>query len=237
MFFFVYFYIAILTRLIHNGNSPTIELMRNIDLLQQTWLSLSDLSTPPRLKLFDKQISSSMRRAIPLHLMDPHQNSTRFHKKILVSSLAPDVGDFIIKHFGKRTYKLHKTIFYGGKRLSSDSIDVLKRTHDGCLMYSRDNAPAIGFLETTISFENCIEPVLVIRPVVLASAADLMSVNDRLYRCTNVLYGSCNRTTLETTSLKYFIQKLAFRPGTDIKFPAVSNSMFFFQYPNLSGST
>ena len=104
-------------------------------------------------------------------------------------------------------------------------------------MYRKNNVSAIGFLETIISFDSCIEPVLVIRPVVLVSTADSISIIDRISICTNVLYGSCNETTLVTTNLKCFIQNLAFRPGTNINFPPVSNSMFFFQYPNLSGST
>jgi hypothetical protein len=160
-----------------------------------------------------------MRQAIPSNLTHLHRNSIRFYKKILLSSLVHDVGNFVIKYSGTRTYKLYKTIFFEGKRLSSDRVDVLKKTHDGCLMYKRNNVPAIGFLETIIAFDNSVESVLVIRPVVLISTADSMLLNGRLFRCTNVLYGSCNGTTLETTSLQCFIQKLAFRPGTDVKGP------------------
>ncbi|CAF4522129.1 unnamed protein product, partial [Rotaria sp. Silwood2] len=226
-----------LTRLIHNGNTPTIELLRNIDLLQQTWLSLSDVLVPPELKLFDQQINSSMRQAVPSNLLYSHRKTIRFHKKILLSSLAPDVADFVIKCVAQRPFKLFKTVFFNQQRLSSDPIDTPEKTNDGCVMYRRNDVPSIGFLETIISFDNCREPVFVIRPVVLISSADSMRLNNRIFKCTNVLYGTCDETTLETTTLKCIVQKLAFRPGNDIKFHSVCNSMFFFQYPNLSGST
>jgi hypothetical protein len=42
----------------HNGNKPTIELLKNIYLLQQTWLATTDSSFPEKMKLFDHQIHS-----------------------------------------------------------------------------------------------------------------------------------------------------------------------------------
>ncbi|CAF5050269.1 unnamed protein product, partial [Rotaria sp. Silwood1] len=200
-----------LTRLIHSGNSPTIELLRNLDLLQQTWLATSDSSLPSELKIFDYQINAS--------------------------SLAPDVKKFVTKYTGGQSYNLYKTVFVEQQRFTSDRIDIFRRTHDGCLMYNRKNIPAIGFLETIISFDNGNEPVLVIRPVSLLATADTMSINHRIYKCTNVLYGTYHGTTLEVTSLDCIIQKLAFRRGINVKFPPIPNSMFFFQYPNRSGST
>ncbi|CAF1032876.1 unnamed protein product [Rotaria sp. Silwood1] len=108
---------------------------------------------------------------------------------------------------------------------------TIGKTHDGCLMYNRKNIPAIGFLETIISFDNGNEPVLVIRPVSLLATADTMSINHRIYKCTNVLYGTYHGTTLEVTSLDCIIQKLAFRRGINVKFPPIPNSMFFFSIP------
>ncbi|CAF3859359.1 unnamed protein product, partial [Rotaria sordida] len=203
--------IGTLTRLIHNGNSPTIELLRNLDLLQQTWLATSYSSLPSELKIFDYQINAS--------------------------SLAPDVKKFVTKYTGGQSYNLYKTVFVEQQRFTSDRIDIFRRTLDGCLMYNRKNIPAIGFLETIISFDNGNEPVLVIRPVSLLATADTMSINHRIYKCTNVLYGTYHGTTLEVTNLDCIIQKLAFRRGTNVKFPPIPNSMFFFQYPNRSGST
>ncbi|CAF3944826.1 unnamed protein product, partial [Rotaria sordida] len=204
-------YEGTLTRLIHNGNSPTIELLRNLDLLQQTWLATSDSSLPSELKIFDYHINAS--------------------------SLAPDVKKFVTKYTGGQSYNLYKTVFVEQQRFTSDRIDIFRRTHDGCLMYNRKNIPAIGFLETIISYDNGNEPVLVIRPVSLLATADTMSIKHRIYKCTNVLYGTYHGTTLEVTNLDCIIQKLAFRRGTNIKFPPIPNSMFFFQYPNRSGST
>ncbi|CAF1444085.1 unnamed protein product, partial [Rotaria sordida] len=194
--------IGTLTRLIHNGNSPTIELLRNLDLLQQTWLATSYSSLPSELKIFDYQINAS--------------------------SLAPDVKKFVTKYTGGQSYNLYKTVFVEQQRFTSDRIDIFRRTLDGCLMYNRKNIPAIGFLETIISFDNGNEPVLVIRPVSLPATADTMSINHRIYKCTNVLYGTYHGTTLEVTNLDCIIQKLAFRRGTNVKFPPIPNSMFFF---------
>ncbi len=174
---------------------------------------------------------------MPSNFLHQHPNPIRYHKKILLSSLVPDVGNFIIKFSGQRKYQLFKTVFFEQIRLSADPTNVLGKTHDGCLMYRSNDVPAIGFLETIISFDDSIEPVLVVRPVVLVSTADSVSINQRKYKCHNVLYGTSNGTSLEVTSLKYFIQKLAFRPGIDVKLPSIHNPMFFFQYPNLSGST
>jgi hypothetical protein len=92
-------------------------------------------------------------------------------------------------------------------------------------------------LQIIISFNNDDEPILVIRPVILLSTAESMIINQRIYRCANVFYQTTYGTTLEVTKLEFIFQKLAFRPGSDIKFPPVRSSMFFFQYPNQSGST
>ncbi|CAF0842181.1 unnamed protein product [Rotaria sordida] len=160
-----------------------------------------------------------------------------FEFEATVGSLAPDVKKFVTKYTGGRSYNLFKTIFVEQQRFTSDPIDIFRRTHDGCLMYNRKNIPAIGFLEIIISFDNGNEPVLVIRPVNLLATADTISINNRIYKCTNVLYGTYHETALEVTNLDCIIQKLAFRRGINVKFPPVPNSMFFFQYPNRSGST
>ncbi|CAF1117040.1 unnamed protein product [Adineta steineri] len=231
--------VATLTRLVHNGNTPTIELLRNLDLLRQTWLSLFDLSSSSssELRIFDQQITSNVRQSIPVNLLSSEQNPIRLHKIILLSSLPHDINHFVIKYCGQRPYQLFKTVFFKQKRLSSDHSGIFGKTHDGCLMYKRNNVLAIGFLQIIISFYNCDQPVLVIRPVTLISTSDSLSINGRTFKCTNVLYGTCDGTVLEASDLGCIIQKLAFRPGTDIKFPPARNSMFFFQYPNLTGST
>ncbi|CAF1075042.1 unnamed protein product [Rotaria sp. Silwood1] len=160
-----------------------------------------------------------------------------FEFETTIGSLAPDVKKFVTKYTGGQSYNLYKTVFVEQQRFTSDRIDIFRRIHDGCLMYNRKNIPAIGFLETIISFDNGNEPVLVIRPVSLLATADTMSINHRIYKCTNVLYGTYHGTTLEVTSLDCIIQKIAFRRGINVKFPPIPNSMFFFQYPNRSGST
>ncbi|CAF1295623.1 unnamed protein product [Rotaria sp. Silwood1] len=151
-----------------------------------------------------------------------------FEFEATIGSLAPDVKKFVTKYTGGQSYNLYKTVFVEQQRFTSDRIDIFRRTHDGCLMYNRKNIPAIGFLETIISFDNGNEPVLVIRPVSLLATADTMSINHRIYKCTNVLYGTYHGTTLEVTSLDCIIQKLAFRRGINVKFPPIPNSMFFF---------
>jgi len=104
-------------------------------------------------------------------------------------------------------------------------------------MYWTNNSIAIGFAEAVIYFNNSNESLLIIRPVNLLSTADSISINNRIFKCTNVLYGTCHGTMLEVITLKSIIQKLAFRRGIDIRFPPIHDSMFFFQYPNRSEST
>ena len=197
-------------------------------MLQQTWLCLLDLSVSPELQIFDQQINTSMQSAVPSNMLQSHQCLIRFHKKILLSSLTPDVGNFVAKYTAQRSYKLFKTVFFKGQRLSTDRTDTLGKIHDGCLMYRRNNVLAIGFLEAIISFDHCSEPTFVIRPVNLISTDDSLPINGRIFRCTNVLYGTRSETTLEVTNSECIIQKLAFRPGNDTKFPTVRNLMLFF---------
>ncbi|KAF9756179.1 hypothetical protein NGRA_3287 [Nosema granulosis] len=178
-----------------------------------------------------------MRYAIPSKVSHLNEHITRLRKKVHINSLDGHVKYFVIKCTDRRPHQLFKTIFVDQQRFTYDRIDIFRKTHDGCLMYKRNNVPAIGFLETIISFDKDQEPVLVIRPVNLISTADSMSINGQIYRCTNVLYGTYHGTSLEIANLESIIQKLAFRPGHDVKFLPVPNSMFFFQYPNRSGST
>ncbi len=205
--------------------------------MQQTWIATSDPSFPFEMKIFDQQINASMRRTIPSRLSHTNQQMIRFYKKVQFNSLDSDVRKCVIKYTNNRSYNLFKTVFFEQQRFASDRTDVYRKTNDGCLMYNLNNSPAIGFLQTIISFNNDDEPILIIRPVNLLSTADSMIINQRIYRCTNVLYGTTYGTTLEVINLESIIQKLAFRPGSDIKSPPVKDSMFFFQYPNLSGST
>ena len=55
-----------------------------------------------------------------------------------------------------------------------------------------------------------------------------MQLNNRTFRCTNVLYGTCCGTILEIIDPKSIIQKLAFRRGVSVNFPPTPNSIFFF---------
>jgi hypothetical protein len=231
------FHIAALTRTIHNGNKPTTELLKNIDLLQQTWLATTDSSFPPEMKLFDHQIHSNMRYSIPTHISDLHRHHTRVHKKMSITCLAMDVSNFILKSTRDRSYLLYKTILVDGQRYSADSINIHRPTHDGCILYDKNNVSAIGFLETVIHFIDNNEFSLVIRPVILYSTADTLSMNDRIYQCTNVLYGTSDGSSIEDLHYRFVIQKLAFRYGTDLNFPPLVKSMFFFQFPNLRAST
>ncbi|CAF3707673.1 unnamed protein product [Rotaria socialis] len=198
---------------------------------------MSDSSLRSDPKIFDQNINVSMRYAIPSRISYGNKSIIRLHKKVKLDSLAPIVKKFVVDSTNQRSYNLFKTIFFERQRFASDHTNMFRRTHDGCLMYKKNNLPAIGFLETIISFTNDDEPVLVIRPVNLISTADSMLINDRIYKCSNVLYGTHHGTIVEATNLNCIIQKLAFRPGTDVKFPSAHNSMFIFQYPNRSGST
>jgi len=234
------FYIAALTRTIHNGNKPTIEMLKNIDLLQQTWLATTDHSFPAEMQLFDHQIHSNMRYSIPRQISDLHhrdRHQARALKKVSITSLAVDVSNFIVKFVGDRSYVLYKTVLANGQRYSADSVDVHRPTHDGCILYDNNDIPTIGFLETTIHFIDNNELLLVMRPVILYSTADTLSISDRIYECTNVLYGTSHGSIIDVIHHKFLIQKLAFRYGTDLNFPPLVKSMFFFQFSNLRSST
>ena len=95
-------------------------------------------------------------------------------------------------------------------------------------MYMKNDVPGIGFLETIVSLKTNNESALIIRPVNLISTGDTLSIEGQVYRCTNLLDGSYGGTTLEVINLNSIVQKLVFRPGTDIKSPPCQNSMFFF---------
>lgn len=225
-----------MTRLIHNGNAPAVELLRSLDLAQQTWLAASHALLPIELKHFDRIINCSMRYAIPTIHSFQNQHSIRFHKKVQLHSLAADTQMLVIKETGQHMFTLFATILFQGQRFSSDSIDIFRRTHDGCLMYTKNNSIGIGFMEVVVCCDS-MKAFLVIRPVNVISTADSMLLNDRTFRCTNILYGTCRGTTLEIIDPQSIIQKLAFRRGVDVNFPPINDSMFFFQYPNRSGST
>ena len=132
---------------------------------------------------------------------------------------------------------LYKTIFVDRQRYSADPINIYRSTHDGCVLYNSNDVSAVGFLQAIIHFIDNNELSLVIRPAILYSTSDTLSINDRVYSCTNVLYGTEHGSSIETIHYKFLIQKLAFRFGGNPNFPPVVNSMFFFQFPNLHYST
>jgi len=215
-----------------------VELIKNIDLLQQTWLGTTDPSFPPEMQLFDRQITSNMRYSIPTDLSAVHHHhKPRLHKKISINSLAEDVSNFILGFTGIRSYFVFKTIFINQQRYSADPINIHRKTHDGCVLYDKNGEPVVGFVEAIIHFVDDNELSLLIRPVILYSTADRLSINNHLYKCTNILYGTTHGSSIEVIRYKSLIQKLAFRYGTDLNFPSVVRSMFFFQFPNLRSST
>ncbi len=132
---------------------------------------------------------------------------------------------------------LYKSIFIDHQRYSADPINIHRVTHDGCVLYDKDDVTKVGFLETIINFVDNNELSLVMRPVILHSTSDTLSINDRVYRCTNILYGTPHGSSIEVIHYKSLIQKLAFRYGTNSNFPPLVKSMFFFQFPNLHSST
>ncbi|CAF1617673.1 unnamed protein product [Rotaria magnacalcarata] len=76
--------VATLTRTIHNGNKPTVEMLNNVDLLQQTWLATNDPSFPYEMQLFDHQIHGNIRYSAPTCLSDLYnQRKARLYKKCL----------------------------------------------------------------------------------------------------------------------------------------------------------
>lgn len=79
---FYSFEIAQLTRLIHNGNAPTVELLPNLDLAQQTWLAATYTSLSTELEHFDRIINCDMRYAIPAIHSHADYHSIRFYKQI-----------------------------------------------------------------------------------------------------------------------------------------------------------
>ena len=111
-FRFLYFNVATLIRLVRSGNTTIVELLRNIDLIQQMWFCLFDLSLSSELQIFDQQINTSMRRTAPRNMFQSRQNLIRFQKKILLLSLIPGVGNFVAKYTAPRSYKLFKTVCF-----------------------------------------------------------------------------------------------------------------------------
>lgn len=216
-----------------------MELLNNIDLLQQTWLATTDPSFPPQMQLFDHQIHCNMRYSIRSHLSDVHQSQQkiRVHKKLFITSLAKDVSDFIVKFTHGRSYELYGTILIDNQRYSADCISTKRSTHDGCVLYDKGGTPAVGFLETIVKFIDKNDFALIIRPVVLHSTADILSMGNRIYSCTNVLYGTPYGSSITIINHTCLMQKLAFRSGTNSDFPPLVKSMFFFQFPNRRSST
>jgi hypothetical protein len=100
-------------------------------------------------------------------------------------------------------------------------IDVFRKNDEECLMYMKNSSSTVEFLKISISFDNGNELVSAIRPVSLISTADSVSINDRLYRRTNILYGLHHGTTIVVASLKFIIQKLAFEFETGAKVSAL----------------
>jgi hypothetical protein len=113
------------------------------------------------------------------------------------------------------------------QRFVSDCIDIFRKNDEECLAYMRNNSSTVEFLETIISFDNSNELVFVFRRVSLMSTADSMSINDRLYRRTNILYELHHGTTIVVASLKFIIQKLAFEFATDAKFSPLETPYSF----------
>ncbi|CAF1201904.1 unnamed protein product [Rotaria magnacalcarata] len=153
-----------------------------------------------------------------------------------IDSLITNVSNFVLKSTSGRSYILYKTIFINNQRYSADPINIHRPIHDGCVLYDNHGTAAVGFLETVINFLEDKGIFLVIRPVILNSTADILTINNRIYRCTNVLYGSSHGSSLELIHHKSLIQKLAFRYGINSEFPSLVKSMFFFQFPNLRSS-
>lgn len=216
-----------------------MELLNNLDLLQQTWLATTDPSFPPEMKLFDHQIHCNMRYSIPSQLSDLHQSQQkiRVHKKLFIASLAKDVSDFVVEFTHGRSYELYRTILIDNQRYSADSINTKRSTHDGCVLYENSGAPGVGFLETIVKLIDLNDFALIIRPVILHSTADILPMNNRIYSCTNVLYGTSHGSSIIVINHTCLMQKLAFRMGTNSDFPSHDKSMFFFQFPNRRSST
>lgn len=95
-------------------------------------------------------------------------------------------------------------------------------------MYIKDGSIRIAFMEVAVCFENSSKSFLVIRPVNLLSTGDSMLLNSRIFRCTNILYGTCRGTALEIIDRESIIQKLAFRREVNVNFPSIPDSMFSF---------
>ncbi len=183
------------------------------------------------MQLFDHQITSNMRYSIPTDLSAVHHHhKARLYKKLSINLLAEDVSNFILGFTGNRSYFIFKTIFINQQRYSADPINIHRRTHDGCVLYDKNGEAVVGFLEAIVHFVDDNEFSLLIRPVILSSTADHLSINNHSYKCTNVLYGTANGSSIQVIHYKSLIQKLAFRYGTDLNFPFLVGSMFFFSF-------
>ncbi len=189
------------------------------------------------MQLFDHQINSNIRCAVPKELFAVHHDKARLLKKVSLNSLKEDISNYIINFTGARSYLIFKTIFVNGQRYSADPIDVRRITHDGCILYAKNNIPAVGFIEAVVHFLVEDEIFIIIRPVILYATADTLSINNHLYKCNNILYGTSNGSSMESADYRSLIQKLAFRYGINSNFPALPQSMIFFQFPNLRSST
>ena len=193
-------------------------------------MARSDPSIPPEIQLFDYQIHCNHHYSIPNYLSDfqHHQPKIRIHKKISIASLPTDVANFIFKFAGRQSYLLYKTIFIDRQRYSADPVNIHRSTHDGCVLYDLNDIPTIGFIQALIHFIDKNEFYIVVRSVILYSTADTLSINNRVYTCTNVLYGIPHGSSIEAAHYKFLMHKLAFRYGTNPNFPPLVNSMFFF---------
>jgi hypothetical protein len=74
------------------------------------------------------------------------------------------------------------------------------------------------------------ELLLVIRSVILHSTADTLLLSDRKYEYTNVLHEASHESLVDVLHRKFLIQKLAFKYRTDLNFPPLVKSMFFFNF-------
>lgn len=116
-------------------------------------------------------------------------------------------------------------------------VSALNVQHTMVVFYMTRVAHPVGFLETIVKFIDKNDFALIIRPAILHSTADILSMGNRIYSCTNVLYGTPYGSSITIINHTCLMQKLAFRSGTNSDFPPLVKSMFFFQFPNRRSST
>lgn len=229
--------LAAFARTIHATSQPTVELINNIELLQQLWQALSDKTCPTIIKMFDLQINSSNRVALPTAL--PRRDEKIVCRlRVPIAAISDELTRFVSSLNPSLSFVCYQTLFVNGLRYSADPSNHHRKTHDGCLLYEHgENDFRIGFLLCVSCVSQNSTILLILRNVKITSTCDSLRVNNSDFFCTNVLTGHIESNSLSAIRPSQVVQKLSFRHGHPTRVSFCEQSFFFFQYPNLHECT